>query len=532
MPKGWSKAPVLDGWVQIVRGPRPKSETWPRAKKHGNALPPGKPKSHSPQVPVRQPSRLPEQVAADAAEEVHRLEAAVQVLGGENNAHAKPLVEALKAARAKSRVPPVSERLTSCRNFLERARKRVTRAEDLIAKAVEQKAVFMQEVAEAEERLKQLEAEESKPMPPSEPGVMELQRRIEELGPRTRRIACLHAGSVVCRRPPVHGRHPTNAKYRSPRAARVAQRTKLRIAQCFGVWRHDHHCQIGRVGGSGHFRDGFFRSNSVVGRHVQINSDVGSDRSGRSEETLPCSWIRCTVPISGGQSCLRSARYGLRGVRIGEASNPGPPQVRPRFSEDGVENVLSSLELELTMLESDEEPLVRSVDGRYVVPRIHDTPPPTVPASFRDLEAVERHPRSVVSSVLDQSTVMDSTHAVQVEIAADDAHGAGRIAVRVDDVRGRPPVAVDMTLADSDTESAVSVPQSEAVSSDRHEDDVSLHQNAGEDSDVDSVSVASGEAPAVPEVDVPLEVPEVRDVSPAIRDAFRRMDGCDVERIF
>ena len=90
----------------------------------------------------------------------------------------------------------------------------------------------------------------------------------------------------------------------------------------------------------------------------------------------------------------------------------------------------------------------------------------------------------------------------------------------------------DMILADSDTESAASVPQSEAVSSDRHEDDVSLHQNAGEDSDVDSVSVASGEAPAVPEVDVPLEVPEVRDVSPAIRDAFRRMDGCDVERIF
>ena len=31
MPKGWSKAPTLDGWVQIVRGPRPKSEKWPKA---------------------------------------------------------------------------------------------------------------------------------------------------------------------------------------------------------------------------------------------------------------------------------------------------------------------------------------------------------------------------------------------------------------------------------------------------------------------------------------------------------------------
>ena len=35
----------------------------------------------------------------------------------------------------------------------------------------------------------------------------------------------------------------------------------------------------------------------------------------------------------------------------------------------------------------------------------------------------------------------------------------------------------------------------------------------------------------ITQVKVPLEVPEVRDVSPAIRDAFRRMDGCDVERI-
>ena len=34
------------------------------------------------------------------------------------------------------------------------------------------------------------------------------------------------------------------------------------------------------------------------------------------------------------------------------------------------------------------------------------------------------------------------------------AHGSGRIAVRADEVQGRPPVAVDMTLADSDTESS------------------------------------------------------------------------------
>ena len=108
-----------------------------------------------------------------------------------------------------------------------------------------------------------------------------------------RRIACPHAGSVVCRRPPsMDAIPPMPSTERSPRVARVAQREKLRIAQRFGVWRHDHHCQIGRVGGSGHLHDGFSCSNSVFGRRVQINFNVGSDRSSRSEETLPCSWIR------------------------------------------------------------------------------------------------------------------------------------------------------------------------------------------------------------------------------------------------
>ena len=121
-----------------------------------------------------QPSRPPDQVAAEAIEEVHKLEAAVMALGVENTVHAKALVEALKTARAKSRVPPVSERLISCRNFLDRARKRVARAEDLIAKATEQRATLDVEVKEAEERLIQLEAEVVQPKLPSDPVVTEV----------------------------------------------------------------------------------------------------------------------------------------------------------------------------------------------------------------------------------------------------------------------------------------------------------------------------------------------------------------------
>ena len=50
---------------------------------------------------------------------------------------------------------------------------------------------------------------------------------------------------------------------------------------------------------------------------------------------------------------MRNSRYGLRGVSLGEASNPGPPGRRVRES---AEEVLDSLERELTLIESDDEP--------------------------------------------------------------------------------------------------------------------------------------------------------------------------------
>ena len=199
MPKGWMKAPVLDGWVQIVRGPRPKSEQWPSAKSGKKSPQLRYTKVVHPYFPPHQPSRPPEQVVAEANEEVLKLEAAVRARGGERSVHAKPFVEALKAARAKSRVLPVSERLVACRNFLERARLRVARAEDLIAEATEQKSAFVLEVQEAEERGRCIAGQHS------------------------------DAGSVVRRWPPINRCHPADAKLQSSRVARMAQRQELRL---------------------------------------------------------------------------------------------------------------------------------------------------------------------------------------------------------------------------------------------------------------------------------------------------------------
>ena len=79
--------------------------------------------------PLRGVSRPPEIVAEDAVAEVQRLEAAITVLG-ELNPHARPLKDALQTAKSRSRVPPVVERVEACKTFLERAKRRVLRAED------------------------------------------------------------------------------------------------------------------------------------------------------------------------------------------------------------------------------------------------------------------------------------------------------------------------------------------------------------------------------------------------------------------
>ena len=123
--------------MQIVRCPRPKSDKWPKvgqqAERPGNSK-----RSQSAagglikqqqksvwDVPLLQSaSRPPDRVSAEATEEVQRLEAALSALG-EGNPHAKPLVEALRVARAKAKVLLLEEQIIACKNFVERARKRV-----------------------------------------------------------------------------------------------------------------------------------------------------------------------------------------------------------------------------------------------------------------------------------------------------------------------------------------------------------------------------------------------------------------------
>ena len=115
------------GWVQIVRGRRPKSEQWLRRM----TMP-----KHQPSVAWKSPvSRLAEVFAAKekvnpdvarcaAVTQVQKLEKAFEIMGDAEG----PAVDALKLeldkARRAAKVPPLSVQVTATQEFIKRSEKR------------------------------------------------------------------------------------------------------------------------------------------------------------------------------------------------------------------------------------------------------------------------------------------------------------------------------------------------------------------------------------------------------------------------
>ena len=164
-------------WVQILCGPRP-PENWPR-----RSAPLTRPPYEVSEATIREvascsPSKFSGPWAFRAFQATDcfcqtsapRVQAkphqrllfprAIAALG-EDSIHAKGLHEAPRIARARSALPPVAERVESCKKFLDRARQRVVRAQDVIDKATAQKKIHDEEVAEGERRLVHLQAEAS-----------------------------------------------------------------------------------------------------------------------------------------------------------------------------------------------------------------------------------------------------------------------------------------------------------------------------------------------------------------------------------
>ena len=151
MPRGgWKSAPVFDCWVQIVRSRTggPKLASKQSVLETPSAV-------SQPRDSTKQKWDVPLLQAPKATEKVHRLEAALSALGEGNQAFGGP-----------SNCPFQGQTSSSgganhCKNFVERARKRVSRVEAVISRALEQKVVFEKEVQEGELRLQQLEESQS-----------------------------------------------------------------------------------------------------------------------------------------------------------------------------------------------------------------------------------------------------------------------------------------------------------------------------------------------------------------------------------
>ena len=133
-------------------------------------------------VTDRGPRRNPEENCSAAQATVRRLEVALAALEESDVAAREAIQASLVKARAAARVIPLSDRITECRSFIERAERRVTKAEEAVQAAVSWKKQMEAEVEEGRARLRRLEEEEVQAVPvPTTSEVQRLQALVAQL---------------------------------------------------------------------------------------------------------------------------------------------------------------------------------------------------------------------------------------------------------------------------------------------------------------------------------------------------------------
>ena len=139
-------------------------------------------------------------------------------------------------------MPPIQERVDSCKLFLERVKKRVQRAREVIDRVCEQRALYEAEVVEGEARLAKLVAEAAniQALPVVPPQVSELQARVGVLV--SERDALRSAASVqipgkaqgtwTASGPHRFADIPPIPTSDVPGSLSLVEPTQLRVAQC------------------------------------------------------------------------------------------------------------------------------------------------------------------------------------------------------------------------------------------------------------------------------------------------------------
>ena len=180
--RGWAAAP--EGWVQIIRGPRPPAVRWPKADPWpvvGRSLSDAKPKPVSRTIPhgrQERPTKSPEIVLEEAKKKVAGIEAALAALasvGATEGPEVQFLKESLQKAKRASQEPPIAVQVSQTEAFVERARKR------LAAHDVEREAL-VNELEASQSRLVRLRslAEVAQNVPSPQP-VLEVDSEIAAL---------------------------------------------------------------------------------------------------------------------------------------------------------------------------------------------------------------------------------------------------------------------------------------------------------------------------------------------------------------
>ena len=280
--KGWRTIEVPDGWLQVLRGPRPLAERWPMAQRGGGRQKERQRRAQQRDQPRQfQETSFPQPRRGDfRGGRVGKLEVAINASGEDD-----PAVTELKEAHRRARWTIASR----TKMFIERSRKRVDSVREEITMAQEAKRL-----EDGSKRLNSLEQEadglSEQPPPPTAPA--DFARELAELR------ACVQALQVErddlraeVARQNVEGR-PRNARSLAvPSPDPMMGDNSMQLPSVLAI-------RSGR------------NSSSVMETLIdQADSSVKSNH----RFSPMWQWHRSI-----------SAQYGLRGIRVGEASHPGP----------------------------------------------------------------------------------------------------------------------------------------------------------------------------------------------------------------
>ena len=186
---------VPDGWLQLIRGPRPKSERWPlkAPQKPAPAVRQtgvhGMKSTKSTTDAVRRVS--PDAARATAQEKARKLEKALEVMSDVDG----PAVEALRAELKKvqnaASVPTVDVQIQQCESFIMRSERR-------LAEIDAQRVAEQESLTDAKARLERLRSEAAQCADRQDPGsqVASLQQMVNLL--QSERDALAKELQVMC----------------------------------------------------------------------------------------------------------------------------------------------------------------------------------------------------------------------------------------------------------------------------------------------------------------------------------------------